>query len=270
MPEGDVVWNTARRLRQALAGRRLVRAELRVPRHADARLAGRTVLDVVSRGKHLLTRLDTGLTLHTHLGMDGRWLVHPAAEPWPSARSAVRAVLCTGESLVIGRQLARVDLVRTTAEDRLVGHLGPDPLGPDWDPDEVVRRMSRQPKRPVSEALLDQSNLAGVGNLYRAELLFLRGIAPSTPVDAVPDLRRLAELAHSVLLANCHGFEQSTTGQTRSGLRNYVYGRTGAPCRRCGARIRTDSARVGTEERRIWWCPHCQPERNTPGDSYGE
>lgn len=270
MPEGDVVWNTAWRLNRALAGRRLVRAELRVPRHAEARLAGQTVREVVSRGKHLLTRLDSGLTLHTHLGMDGQWRLRPASEPWPSARAPVRVVLDTGESLAIGRRLARVDLVRTAFEHRLVGHLGPDLLGTDWDPDEAVRRLRARPERAVGEALSDQSNLAGVGNLYRSELLFLRGIAPLTPVGEVSDLERLVELARSVLQANCYTLEQSTTGQTRPGLRNYVYDRAGAPCRRCGTRIRTVRTVEGGNERRIWWCPHCQPEPDTPADSHAE
>ncbi len=259
MPEGDTVWLTARRLRAALAGHPLVRAELRVPRHATDDLADRHVREVVSRGKHLLIRIEPDLTLHTHLGMDGSWRLRPADGRWPGTGEPVRVVLANARVLVVGRKLARVDLVPTGQESTLVGHLGPDLLGPDWDPDEAVRRLAAQPDRPIGEAVLDQANLAGIGNLYRAELLFLRGVHPAAPVSAAGDLDRMVRLAHQLLWINREHPEQATTGSLRRGHQHWVYERTGEPCRRCRTPIRRGELGPSGQERLTWWCPSCQP-----------
>ena len=139
MPEGDTVWLTAARLNEALAGARLVRFDLRVPRQATANLAGSTVREVVSRGKHLLMRIEPGVTLHSHLGMDGSWRLGPATGRIPGPRAyGVRAILLTETWLAVGSELARLDLLRTDQEDEVVGHLGPDLLGADWDGVEAV------------------------------------------------------------------------------------------------------------------------------------
>ncbi len=218
MPEGDVVWQTARRLHEALAGRVLTRSDFRVPRLATADLSGDVVTETVSRGKHLLTRTKSGLTVHTHLKMDGSWL-------------------------------------RTSEEARVTAHLGPDLLGPDWDRDEAVRRLAAEPDRPIGEALLDQRNLAGIGNVYKAEVLFLRGLSPWQPAGKVADLGALAELARRLLEANKERFGHITTGSMRRGEEHWVYGRRGKPCRRCGTPVRS----AGQDDRVTYWCPSCQP-----------
>ena len=187
MPEGDVVWYTARRLHEALAGRTLTRSDFRVPRLATADLTGDVVTETVSRGKHLLTRTKNGLTVHTHLRMDGSWRVRPAAERLRDSHR-IRLMLANEEWQAIGYQLGVVELIRTSEEPQVTGHLGPDLLGPDWDCAEAVRRLAAEPDRPIGEALLDQRNLAGIGNLYKAEVLFLRGINPWRPAGDVPDL----------------------------------------------------------------------------------
>lgn len=259
MPEGDTVWHTARRLHDALAGAALTHADLRVPRHATADLRGRTVAEVVARGKHLLIRIAPDLTLHSHLGMDGAWRVRPAGGRVPGARAArVRAVLGNERWLAIGSDLASLDLVRTADENSVVGHLGPDLLGTDWDADEAVRRLAASPDRPAVEALLDQRNLAGIGNVYAAEVLFLRGVHPSTPVGEAGDLDRLVRLARKVLWANRERPGHITTGDRRPGRRHWVYGRAGEPCRRCGTQI----ARGEAAGRVTFWCPYCQPARS--------
>lgn len=255
MPEGDTVWQTARRLHAALAGLPLTGAELRVPQHATASLTGHVVLEVVSRGKHILTRFESELTLRTHLGMEGSWWLHRPDARWPPAEEPVRAVLASSRALAVGWRLARVDLVPTAAEASLVGHLGPDLLGADWDPAEAVRRLAAQPSRAIGEALLDQRNLAGIGNLYRAELLFLRGVHPTTPVRAAGDLLPLVNLARRLLYLNREHPEQATTGDLRKGRQHYVYDRAGRPCLRCGTAIR----RAELNGRTTWWCPTCQP-----------
>src|SRR6266702_8067602 len=175
MPEGDVVWQTARRLHEALAGRVLTRSDFRVPRLATADLAAVVVTEPVPSGKHLLTRTKSGLTVHTHLKMDGSWRVRPAAERLRDSHR-IRLLLANEQWQAVGYQRGVVELIRTSEEPRVTGHLGPDLLGPDWDCAEAVRRLSAEPGRPIGEALLDQRNLAGIGNVYATEMLFLRGV----------------------------------------------------------------------------------------------
>jgi endonuclease-8 len=256
MPEGDVVWYTARRLDEALAGRALTHSDFRVPRLATVDLTGDVVTEAVSRGKHLLIRTQHGRTVHTHLRMDGAWRVRPATEPMRDSHR-IRLVLANEEWRAVGYQLGVVELMRTAEEWRATGHLGPDLLGPDWDCAEAVRRLSAEPARPVGEALLDQRNLAGIGNVYKAEVLFLRGINPWQPVGSVGDLGALAELARRLLDANKERVGHVTTGNSHRGEENWVYGRRGRPCRRCGTLVRAE----GQQDRITFWCPVCQPAR---------
>ncbi len=253
MPEGDVVWHTARRLHAALAGRALTRSDFRVPRLATADLTGDTVTEALSRGKHLLIRTRGARTIHTHLRMDGSWRVRPAAEALRDSHR-IRLLLANEDWQAIGYQLGIVELIPTRHEARLLGHLGPDLLGPDWDCAEAVRRLNAEPHRPIGEALLDQRNLAGIGNLYKAEVLFLRGISPWRPVGEVADLGAVAELARRLLEANKDRAGQVTTGSRRRGEETWVYGRRGLPCRRCGTPVRAE----GQQDRVTFWCPSCQ------------
>jgi endonuclease-8 len=257
MPEGDVVWQTARRLHQALAGRPLTRSDFRVPRLATADLTGDVVTETASRGKHLLTRTRNGLTVHTHLRMDGNWRVRPAAERIREDHR-IRLVLGNEDWQAIGYQLGVVELIRTSDESQVAGHLGPDLLGSDWDSDEAVRRLSAEPDRPIGEALLDQKNLAGLGTWFCAEMLFLRGIDPWHPVGSVEDLDALADLGHRLLDANKTRPGHTSTGDLRPGRESWVYGRAGRPCRRCGTVIRWGEQGPPGQERLRFWCPNCQ------------
>lgn len=260
MPEGDTVWLSCQRLDAALAGQVLTRSEFRVPQLATTDLTGVTVHEVVSRGKHQLFRFGNGLTLHTHFRMEGTWRIIPRGHRWAGGREhEVRAVLGTARHDAVGYRLPVVELLPTAEEDRVVGHLGPDLLGPDWDPDEALRRLRAQPDRSIGEALLDQRNLAGIGTLYRAELLFLQGVHPRTPVREVPRLPRLVARAHQLLAANRHRWEQTTTGDLREGRSHYVFERPGQPCRRCRTPVLTEEFGPRGQERRSYWCPHCQP-----------
>jgi endonuclease-8 len=267
VPEGDTVWLSAQKLRGAIRGAVVIRADLRVPRYATADLSGRRVLDVVSRGKHMLTRFDDGRTLHTHFRMDGTWRLVRTDSP-PGGRSPggaahdVRVVIETAGWTALGYRLPVVELLPTAEEDRAVGHLGPDLLGPDWDPDEVLRRLAARPARQVGPALLDQRNLAGIGNLYKSESLFLRGVSPWTAVGEVTDLRALVVLAQRLLEANKHRWEQVTTGDPRPGRQRWVFDRAGRECQRCGTPIRCrdqGEPEAPEQARRTYWCPHCQP-----------
>jgi endonuclease-8 len=251
------VWLTARRLHAALAGRVLTRSDFRVPRFAAADLTGQTVTETISRGKHLLTRTDAAVTVHTHLRMDGYWRIRPAAER-ASGDHRIRLVLANRTRQAVGYLLGVVEVLPTAAERTAVGHLGPDLLGPDWDPAEAERRLRADPARPVGEALLDQRNLAGVGNIYKAETLFLRGVDPWRPVGEVAGLTALVALARRLLDANKERAGIVTTGVARRGEETWVYGRAGRPCRRCGTPVRSAGQGSDPDGRVTFWCPHCQ------------
>ncbi len=269
MPEGDSVWKAARRLREQLVGRVVVASDFRVPQHATADLSGRTVTAFDSYGKHMLTRFspvadDGGLTLHTHFEMDGSWQVVGPGKVLPrDLDDDVRLVLRTDGPTAYALRMPVVELLRTADEDRVLGHLGPDVLGPSWEQgrheDEAVRRLSADPDRPLVEALLDQRNLAGIGNLWAVETCYLRGTSPWTPVRDV-DLRAAVRLARRMMRHSLEHPGQVTTGDTRRGQTHWVYGRAERPCRRCGTPVAfRDSVPSTNWARETWWCPHCQP-----------
>lgn len=261
MPEGDTVWRAARRLDRALSGQTLVRTDLRVPAFATWDLAGASVTETISRGKHLLTRIDgdRSWTLHTHLKMEGGWRVLRPGQPWPRPAHTARVVLETADTVAVGFQLGVVEVVARERESDIVGHLGPDLLGADWDADEAVRRLREQPDRPVKEALLDQTRLAGVGNMYACELCFICGVAPRTPIEQVRDLPRMVDRAHQLLDLNRQRAVQSTTGDLARGRTMWVYRRAGRPCRRCGTSIIESDLGDPGRERVTYHCPRCQP-----------
>jgi endonuclease-8 len=262
VPEGDTVFRAARLLDRHLTGHVLDGSDFRVPQHANADLSGGTVVGTVSRGKHLLTRVDRGeerWTLHTHLKMEGAWRVLSRGQRWPRPAHQARVVLTTDDKVAVGFSLGIVELLERSGEDTVVGHLGPDLLGPDWEPDEAVRRLLSDPGRPLREALLDQRNLAGIGNMYAAELCFLAGLHPETPVGRVPDLPRLVRRAQQVLDLNKERAVQSTTGSLRDRERMWVYRRDRSPCRRCGTPIAVEMQGPTGQERASYWCPSCQP-----------
>ncbi|GAB3916551.1 putative endonuclease 8 2 [Microlunatus endophyticus] len=260
MPEGDIVWRTCQLLDASLAGKPLTRCEFRVPTLATVDLTGISVTEVVSRGKHLLARFDNDLTLHSHMQMDGAWRVFADGRRWSGGPTyEIRAILGVTGSAAVGYRLPVLELIKTAREPEVVGHLGPDLLGPDWDLAEAVRRLRSQPDRTIGEALLDQRNLAGIGTVYRAEILFLQGINPRKPVGDVRDLGRLCDRVRQIMIRNRTGFEQNTTGDPRPGRSHWVYGRSGRECRRCGTPIRVEEFGPQGQERLSYWCPHCQP-----------
>jgi endonuclease-8 len=265
MPEGDTVWLTAHRLNKALAGRRLTICDLRVPALATVDLNDRTVNAVLARGKHILTRLDDDLTLHSHLRMDGSWYLSRADGPPPRRHPdhLIRALLGNDEWLATGYRVHDLRVVTRAGENDIVGHLGPDLLGPDWDAELAATNLRRQPAVPIGEALLDQRNLAGVGNLYKCEVLFVEHVDPWAPVGSVADLTRLVETVQRLMRANRDHPEQSTTGYLGRGREHWVYERGGQPCLRCRAPIRRADQGAPPRARSTYWCPTCQPTVST-------
>jgi len=243
-------------MHRALAGKVLTKTDFRTPRLAGADLAGQTVREVIPRGKHILARTDRGMTLRSHLKMEGDWALYRPQDRWRGPDFEIRVVLETQDWAAVGYRLAMVEIMPSAEEERAVGHLGPDILGPDWDMQEASARLLSKPDLSIAEALLDQRNLAGIGNLYKNETLFLKGLDPWTPVSEVADLEGVVGLAQKLMRLNIEHPEQATTGNTRHGQEWYVMERPGKPCRRCGDLIQV--ANQGTPARLTYWCPTCQ------------
>ena len=242
-----------------LVGRTVTASDFRVPQHATADLSGREVLAFDSYGKHMLTRFSGGITLHTHFEMDGAWqLVGPGKQLPRTFDDEIRLVLSTDGPTAYALRMPVLELVETAREDEVVGYLGPDLLGPSWDEAEAVRRLMADPDRPVVEALLDQRNLAGVGNLWAVETCYLRGASPWTPVADV-DLTAMVRLVRRMLRHSLEHPGQVTTGDTRRGHTHWVYGRADRPCRRCGTPVQFRDSTGAPYARQTWWCPSCQP-----------
>ena len=263
MPEGDTVYRAAKNLHTALAGQVLTRCDVRVPKYATVDLTGERIESSGSRGKHLLLRTEQAL-IHSHLKMEGSWHLYRHGSRWRRPAFEARIVLETAEWQAVGFSLGTLEVLRRDEEEDVVGYLGPDLLGPDWDAAEALHNIERDPERAIGLALLDQRNLAGVGNVYRNELCFLRGVLPTRPVAEVPDLPRMIDLAKRTLDANKNRVERTLTGDTRPGKQDWVYGRAGKPCRRCGTRILGGTLGDpvqpgrGAQDRETYWCPRCQ------------
>ncbi|HVS65961.1 MAG TPA: DNA-formamidopyrimidine glycosylase family protein [Thermoanaerobaculia bacterium] len=269
MPEGDTIHTLARALREDLVGRRLERVELHgrpVPSLAVE------VVSVEARGKNLLLSLASGEVLRVHLGMHGDWHRYPRDAPsWRKAAWRASLSLRTGEATLVcfdAEELEFLEADRLSASRRL-RDLGPDLISEETPAGRLVERArSFQPSTaPVVDLLLDQRVAAGIGNVYKSELLFLRRIAPLTPVGDLEDaeLATLYELAARLLRANVGGGSRTTTrergarGSRRPRL--WVYGRAGEPCLRCGEAV--VSARLGRGRRSTYWCRRCQ--QGAPG-----
>ncbi len=275
MPEGDTLFRTAAGLRPYLLGR-AVRAARATGGAQVGRVVGATVTSVDTIGKNLLLRFSNGLEVRTHLRMNGTWHRYRPGERW--RRPAARAVLVleVDGAVAVCFDAPVVELFETRAEalHPALAPLGPDLLGEPFDEAEALRRL-RDPSRAeatIGEALLDQRVMAGVGNVYRAEILFIGRVDPFATVASLDDaaLGRLIATARRLLLANAgrgRGPERTTTGGAREagGASLWVYGRAGRPCRRCRTPVR--AARLGRDlPRTVWWCPSCQ---GPPGDAVG-
>ncbi len=267
MPEGDTVFLAGKILDKALAGKTLVRGEFRHPRLATADLSGRDVLGVGTVGKHLFTRFSGDLTLHSHLRMDGTWDVYAAGARWRHPAHHARVILATEDVQAIGFRVHDLELVPTAEEARLVEHLGPDLLDPQWTDEHAARAagaLAADPGRELGLALLDQRIMAGIGNLYKVEICFILKVSPWTPVCEV-DPAKVVALGRKLLMANAWRHEQITTGDPRRGRRQWVYERTRQGCFRCGGRVLVAQQGSDVQRRPTWFCPKCQPGPHPAG-----
>jgi endonuclease-8 len=251
MPEGDTVYRTAMKLREALEGRTLTRCDVRVPKFATVDLTGEKVDEVISRGKHLFIRVGDA-SIHSHLKMDGAWLIGGQIRRVQPHK--VRIILETADSRVAGIDLGVLEILQRKHDMEAVAHLGPDLLGDDWEPRTAATNLVKAPDRPLAETLLDQRVMAGVGNVYANELCFVLGRLPTSPVSSVKDPLRVVQRARDMLWLNRSRANRVTTGDTRPGRDLWVYARAGNACRRCGTTIESDSS----GERVMYWCPNCQ------------
>jgi endonuclease-8 len=263
LPEGDTVYKLAAYLDIRLRGRRLA-AGSRVAAAAHLALRGRTVERVVARGKHLWVELDHGPALRSHLGMHGSWHRYAPGEPWQRDAGRASIVLVTGDALFVCFDAMEVEAVRpeSVRAHQLAARLGPDlaVAAIDVEGIEARARAFLEPAEPLADVLLDQRVAAGIGNVYKSEVLFLCRIHPRTALGALTSrrLRALYETAHACLRRNLGRGPRSTRWVRDGRGRLWVYRRGGLPCLGCGTRIAT--ARLGRGWRSTYWCPDCQPE----------
>ncbi len=276
MPEGDTIFRAARTLHRALAGSTVTRFDSVYPAltrvHEDAPLTGRCVERAEAAGKHLLIVFSGGLTLRTHMRMSGSWHIYRPGEPWQLPAHDQRIVIATEAFVAVAFRVQEAEFLDDAAMRRqpALRRLGPDLLSAVFDEPEALLRLRRRPERPIAESLLDQGVIAGIGNVYKSEVLFLERVHPATATACVPEERLIAVLhtARRLLRANVIEHASATTTTWR-GLRRttrrsepserlWVYGRHGQPCRRC--RVPITMRKSGPDARVTFWCPACQPE----------
>jgi endonuclease VIII len=276
VPEGDTIRRTADVLRCALLGDEVVAASGRAGGVQLARVVGSRVGAITTHGKHLFIGFEVGLTLHTHLGMKGSWHRYGPHERWRRGPDRAVAVIETERTVVVCFDAPVVELLDSRALEShpALVRLGPDLLAEPPQIREAAAR-ARSPDRldmAVAEVLLEQGVAAGLGNVYRSEILFIERIDPFTPVGSLDAaiVEGLLRTGARLLRANLGGGGRVTMpdasgvqpgagiGAPRAG-RLWVYRRTARPCRRCGTLIRSTS--LGQPPRRLYWCPGCQPRQ---------
>jgi endonuclease-8 len=273
MPEGDTIFRAARTLHRALAGKTVVRFESMLPAldrvHDQSPVTGRIIERVYASGKHLLMQFSGGLVLRTHMRMNGSWHIYRTGERWQRARRDMRVVIATDDFEAVGFRIPVAEFLDAGKLERHdeLRRLGPDVLSDTFSPDEAIRRLQDRADTPVADAVLNQRVLAGLGNVYKSEILFMCGVNPFAPIrtlDAAA-LTSIVQTARRVLRANVsdgmapmttYTGLRRTTGRDAPKERLWVYGRARLPCRRCGTPI--EVRKQGPDARLTYWCPTCQ------------
>lgn len=278
MPEGDTIFRAARTLHRALAGHEVVRFESVLPAltriHEDRPITGRTVERVSAAGKHVLMRFSGDLVLRTHMRMNGSWHIYRPGERWRRPRRDMRVLIATAAFEAVGFNVPVAEFLEGRAIEKQedLRLMGPDLLGESFDEEEALRRFRGRNDAAIADALLNQRVVAGAGNVYKSEVLFLCGVSPFARVAEVSDaaIRAILQTARTHLRANVidptaaivtyRGYRR-TTRRADPGERLYVYGRAREACRKCGTRIEVRAQ--GRDARLTYWCPRCQPEPPT-------
>jgi endonuclease VIII len=277
VPEGDTIFRAARTLHRALAGKPVVRFESVFPHltrvHEDAPITGRTVEEVRAAGKHLLMHFSGGLVLRTHMRMNGSWHIYRPGEKWQRSRRSMRILIGTAdfEAIAFDIQVAEWLQGKEIERQEDLRRIGPDLLGKTFDQAEAARRIRARDASEIADVLLNQRVVAGIGNVYKSEVLFACGVNPFTPVASLTDaeIECLLTTARKFLQANVTedlapmttytGFRR-TTGRVNLKERLWVYGRAGDPCRKCATPVSLRPQ--GRDARLTYWCSRCQPSKS--------
>jgi endonuclease-8 len=232
-------------LRRWIGGRVITAASTTTDAPVE-RLVGSRVEEVEARAKHLLVRCSGDLTLHTHMKMTGSWHVYTRGDEWRRSRRQARLVIECGDRVAVCFNAPVIELIEAASEAVHPGlvNLGPDVMRPPVDTAEVARRAAAQPRdRAIADVILDQSVVGGIGNIWRSEALFATRTSPTTPVGelSAADIGTIVNAASRLMTAPRRVIS--------------MYKRTGRPCPRCGARIRSARFENG---RYVYWCPRCQ------------
>jgi endonuclease VIII len=241
----------------------------------DCPVVGRIIESVTARGKHLLMTFSGDLILRTHMRMNGSWHLYRPEARWRRPARDMRVLVATDDAVAVGfnvpvaellsrRELERHEQLRALGPDLLAGAGGRYRY--DVDVAEIVRRMRERGREPIAEVLLNQRVVAGIGNVFKSEILFAAGVHPFAPVNSLSDadLTRIVGIARDQMSASV--LDRSRTLTLSTGRRTtrsldprarlWVYGRSGRPCRRCGVMI--ESNKTGPDARLTYWCPSCQ------------
>lgn len=275
MPEGDTIFRAARTLNRALAGNVVTKFDTQLPQLArvdyDTPIAGRTVDRVEATGKWMHMYFSGDLILLTHMLMSGSWHIYRPGERWQRPRVQMRIVIETKDFVAVAFQvpIAEFHTAATLERHRSVQRLGPDVLSPEFDQAHAIQRLRSRPDLEVGEALLRQSLVAGMGNVFKSEVCFASRVNPFRLINSLTDqeLQSLIGNARRFMLNNVTDTSgdqivtytgmRRTTGRADPSERLWVYKRRGDACRACGTAI--VSRKQGIDARTTFWCPHCQP-----------
>jgi endonuclease VIII len=263
MPEGDTIHRAARTLHAALTGQTITKFETVFPQLTRADMVGRVVESVEAAGKNLLMHFSGDLHIRTHMRMNGSWHLYRPGERWRKRGFEMRIVIETPVWIAVAFNVPVAELHdgRSLERQEDLLRIGPDFLAARFDSEEAKRRIRERPEEEIANVLLNQRVVAGIGNEYKSELLFMAGIHPFTPVRDVSDeqLEELLRISRKVMLANIN---KRSPGRTTNfsldpSQRQFVYSRGGQSCRKCAATIQY--AKQGKDARGTYWCPSCQP-----------
>lgn len=261
MPEGDTIHRTAIRLRQFVLNERFSKVTSRDPSFPVTKLVDQTICDIEARGKHLLIHFENDTALHSHMGMTGSWHLYPKHDAWKKPHNRAALIFENERLCIVCFSPKTLELLSAIQlrRHRYLSQLGPDLLATSISMNVVLQRFRQYDPVSIGEAVMNQTIVSGIGNVYKSETLFLSGLHPKTPVGQLTtdQLEHLMKLNRDLMKRNLDGRPRQTRF-AGSGQKVWVYGRRGEACHRCGDTI--DMIRQGDLARSTYWCPTCQPQ----------